>query len=399
MKPLIIYVDDEPHNLTVFEAALPADWEILTFDNPLSALDALNGKTPSVVFSDQRMPGMNGVSFLEIVRKTTPFAKRALVTGYSDEDLVVESVRKAQVHDYIRKPWDVDDLLHRVQKLVDTFNLEAELRTKSELLEKQNEELKKISVELQKSEEREKSLRIELQSWAPPFVLETIQTDKLSFPVRKSLALIVFDIVNSSQLHDIVVDDQPIRSTVVKGFAESVIKFGGWRESSAGDSAYAHFGLFENNGNPYEAAYAVANEFRLFLSHLNRKHGTAVECGIGLHVAPETLVNIEEAKILGVRGLISQKTLTTASPHIDLVHRIEKLTHLLPGSNIIMSEEFNRKLERPVDGLIQLGDISLKGQPKACPLLLKPSHLATQDMIQEFVAQLQEKSPPIRNAA
>jgi hypothetical protein len=37
MKPVIVYVDDEPMNLTVLEAALPTEWEIHTYDSPLKA--------------------------------------------------------------------------------------------------------------------------------------------------------------------------------------------------------------------------------------------------------------------------------------------------------------------------------------------------------------------------
>ena len=72
MRPVIVYVDDEPMNLTVLEAALPTEWDIKTFDSPLKALDAMATINPWIVISDQKMPGMNGVSFLEIIKKTNP---------------------------------------------------------------------------------------------------------------------------------------------------------------------------------------------------------------------------------------------------------------------------------------------------------------------------------------
>ena len=53
MKPVIFYIDDEPHNLTVFENSLPEEWEIVTFQNPLVALEALEKQAPWVIVTDQ----------------------------------------------------------------------------------------------------------------------------------------------------------------------------------------------------------------------------------------------------------------------------------------------------------------------------------------------------------
>jgi DNA-binding NtrC family response regulator len=121
MKPVIFYIDDEPHNLTVFEASMPDEWEICVFDNPMAAIDQLDIKKPWVVVSDQRMPSMTGVQFLEIVKKILPDSLRIIVTGYSDEELVVESVRKAQVFDYLKKPWDLNELISGLKRAIEYY--------------------------------------------------------------------------------------------------------------------------------------------------------------------------------------------------------------------------------------------------------------------------------------
>jgi len=61
MKPLIVFVDDEPNNLTVFEASMPPEWEVKTFTLPTQALQELSNLGPAVILTDQRMPEMNGV--------------------------------------------------------------------------------------------------------------------------------------------------------------------------------------------------------------------------------------------------------------------------------------------------------------------------------------------------
>ena len=110
-RPIIYYIDDEPFNLTVFETMVPEEWNTKTFANPLKALEELMEDKPWVVLSDQKMPGTSGVKFLEMVKNLTPNAIRIIVTGFSDENLVVDSVRKACIYDYIKKPWNEDDFL------------------------------------------------------------------------------------------------------------------------------------------------------------------------------------------------------------------------------------------------------------------------------------------------
>jgi FixJ family two-component response regulator len=128
MKPVIFYVDDEPMNLTVFEAGLPEDWDIRTFDNPQSALAEIKSMRPWVVVSDQRMPGMKGVDFLDQVRKQSPQSVRIVATGFSDEQLIIESVRRAKIFDYIRKPWDSDDLQNRLELAIQHYRSENQIR-------------------------------------------------------------------------------------------------------------------------------------------------------------------------------------------------------------------------------------------------------------------------------
>lgn len=388
MKPLVVYVDDEPINLTVFEAAMPEEWEIQVFDSPLKALDALTKLNPCIVVSDQKMPGMVGVNFLEIVKRTHPVTKRIIVTGYSEEDLVVDSIRKAGVHDYIRKPWDVEDLIHRLKSVMDTFNLEKELLEKTSLLQKQNLELQKVTEDLRAAKLVEEHARKELEAWAPPFVLSAIQNNTLKFPLKRDLALICFDIINSSETHGLFIDNMSIRSIVLKGFSESVLRQGGWRESHAGDSAYAHFGLLESTSNPVESALATATEFRSFLRALNLKHGLKIECGIGLHLAKDVSINLHEIEIQTPRGSVKQKSFDSTSPDVDLVHRLENFTHQLPGSNVAISSTFVETLGDKLQQVVDMGSFLLKGQKQSTKIFLK-----TSDQVKpEDIAKLKNKT-------
>src|SRR5688500_7567228 len=203
MKPIIFYIDDEPHNLTVFEASLPSDWDIKTYSNPMQALEALEKIAPHVIVADQRMPGITGVRYLELAKKIHPNAVRIIATGYSEEDLVVESVRKAQIYDYIKKPWEPDELEASLIRAVEYYRMNQEARELHERLLKQNAELTKMTEDLKLANQRELDLRKELECWVPPFLIKNLQDNKITFPARRDIVGITFDIVNSSMLHEV----------------------------------------------------------------------------------------------------------------------------------------------------------------------------------------------------
>lgn len=387
MKPIIIYVDDEPMNLTVMEAALPSEWEIHTFDSPLKALEAIPKLEPWIVISDQKMPGMTGVSFLEIIKKTNPDALRVIVTGFSDEDLVVDSVRKANISDYIKKPWDVDDLSHRIEKLVETYKLEMDNKVKTKELEKKNKELQEALSLVEAGKQQEKKLRIELESWAPPFILDTLGQN-VSFPLKRDLTLITYDLINSSELHSIIVDGKLAKTLIMHKFTELVLKFGGWREHHSGDLAYAHFGLLKHVENPCDMALAVASEFRVFLKNFNIQNNTSIECGIGLHYAKDCTVELHEIDVQAGSKRFSQKSFDTSSIEVDLVFRIEKLAHELEGTNIMMSEDFVSRLKVTNDALDKVENFAPKGYGKTISVYVKKSVRCSQDDLQKLTAKL-----------
>lgn len=380
MTPVVVYVDDEPHNLVVFEAALPPEWKVITYDSPVQALQALDEIVPSIIVSDQRMPGMNGVQFLELSCKIHPNAVRIMVTGYSDEDLVVESVRKAHIFDYIRKPWDVGDLVASLTRAFEFFEsaerarrLQEKLRHRELELMDQNTRLTSVLNELETAKRHESELRQELECWVPPFVLRALRDKAVKFPITRDITCITYDIVNSSRLHPYQANGRPLRGQVIQLFSEAIIRHGGWRESSAGDSAYGHFGLFQERENPADAALAVAREFRVAVSNLAAMTGVPFECGIALHVARNALVDIHSVHIQTPDGTMTQKSFDTTSPDIDLLHRMEKKVHGLPGSNIILSRAFLDALKNPPAQVQAIGTHTFPGHANPVELFLLPS--------------------------
>jgi class 3 adenylate cyclase len=109
-KATVLYVDDEPGNLTVFEAAFEDDHEILLAQSGPDALGILAEHPVDILVTDMRMPGMTGTELLKRVIPRYPDIIRMVLTGCTDIDSVVQAANQGQVYQYITKPWEDDQV-------------------------------------------------------------------------------------------------------------------------------------------------------------------------------------------------------------------------------------------------------------------------------------------------
>ena len=111
MKKRVLFVDDEPKILDGLRRMLRVmrnEWETAFVQSGPEALDALGKNRFDVIVSDMRMPGMDGAELLFEVRKRYPEILRIILSGHSDQELVLKSVRPA--HQYLAKPCDAETL-------------------------------------------------------------------------------------------------------------------------------------------------------------------------------------------------------------------------------------------------------------------------------------------------
>ena len=114
-RPILLAVDDD---VSVLEAVVQdlrrqygAEYRVLRAASGQAALDTL-GQLQSrqdpvaLLLSDQRMPGMTGVEFLEQARTLFPDARRVLLTAYADTEAAIRAINTARIHYYLNKPWD-----------------------------------------------------------------------------------------------------------------------------------------------------------------------------------------------------------------------------------------------------------------------------------------------------
>jgi class 3 adenylate cyclase len=212
--------------------------------------------------------------------------------------------------------------------------------------------------------------------------------NKVSFPVKKNLAVMAIDIIGSGAIHGLSVGQKSLRALALEEFGMLVLKHGGFVENTEGDAAYANFGLSERTTRPCDAALAVANEFRAALRGIASHHRQTIECGIGLHFAPQCEANVSEYNVNTPQGVVVQKRFYTSSSDIDLVHRMEKHVHKLPGSNIVFTRDFLERLDGPPDKpFYSLGHHLFKGQRSPVELLLIKSALTKDEDLRLVTAQ------------
>lgn len=140
-KIRVLYVDDESVNLTAFKASFRRDFEVFVALSGPEALEILAKQDMEVIITDQRMPEMSGVEFLEKVIPLHPEPIRILLTGYTDIQAVIDAINKGQVYHYITKPWDESQLRNIIHKAYEVFALRRENKELIKSLLRANEQL------------------------------------------------------------------------------------------------------------------------------------------------------------------------------------------------------------------------------------------------------------------
>lgn len=144
MKHSVLCVDDEVGNLDALERVFRKKYEVHKAISAAEGLAILKSRPISLIVSDQRMPSMTGVEFLEKSLEIQPDSIRMLLTGYADIESVIDAINKGSIYRYITKPWDPADILLTVDKAIEKYQLRNELKEKNAALKLALDELKSL---------------------------------------------------------------------------------------------------------------------------------------------------------------------------------------------------------------------------------------------------------------
>jgi two-component system response regulator (stage 0 sporulation protein F) len=109
--PILLYVDDEPLNLRLFEVNFRKKFTIRTALSGEAGLDILC-REPSipVVITDMKMPGMNGIEFIKKAKEQFPEIVFFILTGYEITEEITRALEEKLIYKYFKKPFFMKEM-------------------------------------------------------------------------------------------------------------------------------------------------------------------------------------------------------------------------------------------------------------------------------------------------
>ncbi len=158
-RDILVLDDDQVVLLAIKETLERERYKVQAFSNAREALVALEGTRFATIISDQRMPEMTGLEFLDKCKRIQKHASRILITGVLTLNTVIEAVNRGEIFRFVAKPWIREELIATVENAVQRFALvEANEQLSADTLDL-NEKLVSSNADLQK-----KILQLETQA-------------------------------------------------------------------------------------------------------------------------------------------------------------------------------------------------------------------------------------------
>jgi len=152
----ILYIDDEENNLTSFHSTFRRDYEVHLARSGEMGLEIMKEHDIQLVITDQRMPEMSGVEFLQRILPDYPDCMRIILTGFSDIEAIIQAVNLGNIYRYITKPWNRDELKLTMDQALEVYDLKLQNRNLIEDLKVANVNLEQKVIERTKQIEQQK---------------------------------------------------------------------------------------------------------------------------------------------------------------------------------------------------------------------------------------------------
>ena len=134
-KSVVLLVDDEESILNSLRRLLRGQpYDVVLATSGAQALEIMATRPIDLVMSDARMPGMDGATLLAEVHRLYPATSRILLTGYADLTTIIKAINDGQIHRYISKPWNDEELQLVLQQTLEHQRLERLARDQTEQL-------------------------------------------------------------------------------------------------------------------------------------------------------------------------------------------------------------------------------------------------------------------------
>ena len=340
----ILYVDDEENNLTSFRAALRRYYNIFTAISGEEGMKIIANHDIHVIVTDQRMPGMTGVQFLQHI-PDEPDNIRMILTGFSDMEAIIEAINTGKVYRYITKPWDKDELKITIDNALEAVNLRRDNKHLIQELQEHNEKLEE-KVKQRTTEIENKSLQLEAEKLKSDKLLLNILPEQIADELKRfgksyarkhqQVTVLFADIKGFTLLAESIAPDELITQLdeSFRGFDHILGKYGIEKIKTIGDCYMCACGLPDDVENNAVLTINAALDMQEFMSGFNTikkiQNLPVFEIRIGVHTGP---------LISGVVG-ITKFAYDIWGETVNLASQMEH--HSLPGKINISEDSYAR---------------------------------------------------------
>ena len=123
-RPRILIVDDDELLLDALRRQLRSRFDVTTATGGKEAIRLVTSQDPyAVVVSDLRMPEMDGVTLLYLIRQAAPDTVRVLLTGNADMEAATSAVNVGNIFRFLTKPCPTWMLLRALEAAVEQYPL------------------------------------------------------------------------------------------------------------------------------------------------------------------------------------------------------------------------------------------------------------------------------------
>ncbi len=125
MTRILVAEDEEITLNNIIDTLHDEGFDVVGAQNGEDALAKIEGEHFDILITDIKMPGMSGIGLLERIKEKSPDTEVIVITGFGSIGSAIEAMRKG-AYDYLTKPFDLDELVLRVNKIAERSALRRE---------------------------------------------------------------------------------------------------------------------------------------------------------------------------------------------------------------------------------------------------------------------------------
>lgn len=191
-RDIVLFVDDEENILNSLRRGLiDEEYDCIFASSGLQALEVLEKEPVSVIVSDMRMPGMDGLTLLKEVKEKYPKTVRIVLSGYAQLQQIIATFNNADLFKFIMKPWKLEEEFKGViRQALEYHRLQEERDEYKETLKIQNiayQNILKSIEDVMFDVKRNAKVHIEIASSALDIIVREMNEESSSVRIKRKI--------------------------------------------------------------------------------------------------------------------------------------------------------------------------------------------------------------------